>query len=476
LSERNIVILGGGPAGLGAALWLAERGFPAEVLERRELVGGNAASFEVDGVRVDYGSHRLHPATDPEIFQLLQKLLGADLLKRPRHGRIRLNGRWIHFPLKPLDLLTNAPPAFAAGVAMDLARKALPQPAPDPERETFASVLRRGLGKTICREFYFPFARKLWGVDPELLSPIQARRRVSAGSIGKMLRKLTPGAMRDTRPGSPKPYFYYPKRGFGQISDRLRGAAETAGARVTLDTAVERLTVLPGGGFDVTVRNGSGLGRRSAPRVWSTIPSPLLVRMMSPEAPADVVQAARSLDLRAMVLVYVTLGRPRYTEYDAHYFPGLDVPFTRLSEPKNYADVTEPADRTVLCAEIPCSRDDDIWTLDDGALGKIVVNGLKAAGLPAPQDVRSVVARRLGQAYPIYHRGYEAHFDKVDGWLQTVPGLLSFGRQGLFAHDNTHHTLHMARSAVHCLRDDGTFDETEWRRFREIFEAHVVED
>lgn len=476
MSERDFLILGGGPAGLGAALWLAEAGFEAEVLERREMVGGNAASFDVDGVRVDFGSHRLHPATDPEIFQLLQALLGVDLLKRPRHGRIRLNRRWIHFPLKPVDLLTNAPPAFAMGVAMDLAKKALPKGAIDPDRETFATVLRRGLGRTICEEFYFPFARKIWGVDPDLLSPIQARRRVSAGSIGKMLRKLTPGAMRDTRPGTPKPYFYYPKRGFGQISDRLREAAEKAGAAVTLETAVERVTRRADGGFDVALRNGDGPGTRSARAVWSTIPSPLLVRMMRPEAPAEVIVSAKSLELRAMVLVYVTLDQPRYTEYDAHYFPGLDVPFTRLSEPKNYADVTEPSDRTVLCFEIPCSREDDIWTLDDAALGKIAVNGLKAAGLPAPKGVRGVTARRLGQAYPIYHRGYEEHFDRVDGWLQTVPGLLSFGRQGLFAHDNTHHTLHMARSAVRCLREDGSFDESEWRRYREIFEAHVVED
>ena len=34
----------------------------------------------------------------------------------------------------------------------------------------------------------------------------------------------------------------------------------------------------------------------------------------------------------------------------------------------------------------------------------------------------------------------------------------------------------MARSAVHCLRDDGSFDESEWGRYRKIFEAHVVED
>jgi hypothetical protein len=64
----------------------------------------------------------------------------------------------------------------------------------------------------------------------------------------------------------------------------------------------------------------------------------------------------------------------------------------------------------------------------------------------------------------------------VDGWLAGIEGLLSFGRQGLFAHDNTHHTLAMAHAAVGCLRDDGTLDQDEWARHRRIFETHVVED
>ena len=54
----HIVVLGAGPAGLGAALELAERGVQVTVLEQREVVGGNAGSFELAGLRVDYGSHR----------------------------------------------------------------------------------------------------------------------------------------------------------------------------------------------------------------------------------------------------------------------------------------------------------------------------------------------------------------------------------------------------------------------------------
>ena len=58
-----VVVLGAGPAGLGAALRLAERGaFHVTVVEKGPAVGGNAGGFELDGVPVDYGSHRLHPA------------------------------------------------------------------------------------------------------------------------------------------------------------------------------------------------------------------------------------------------------------------------------------------------------------------------------------------------------------------------------------------------------------------------------
>jgi protoporphyrinogen oxidase len=84
--------------------------------------------------------------------------------------------------------------------------------------------------------------------------------------------------------------------------------------------------------------------------------------------------------------------------------------------------------------------------------------------------------RRLPQAYPIYPVGYETHFDAIDHWLQQTKGLLSFGRQGLFVHDNTHHALYMAYAAAECFKQDGVFDWNQWKEFRDVFETHVVED
>jgi protoporphyrinogen oxidase len=188
-----------------------------------------------------------------------------------------------------------------------------------------------------------------------------------------------------------------------------------------------------------------------------------------------VARAASQLELRAMLLVYLVLGTDHFTEFDAHYFPGADLPFTRVSEPKNYAALSEPVGVTVLCAEIPCDRGDAIWSKTNEELGAIVKDGLERSGLPVRCPVLDVAVKRLPAAYPIYRIGYEARFDTVDRWVEGIEGVLSFGRQGLYAHDNTHHALFMARAAVDCLSSD-EFDRSAWQRYRRIFDTHVVED
>ena len=478
--RARVVVLGGGPAGLGAALGLARRGFEVTLVEARDGVGGNAGSFTLHGLRVDHGSHRLHPATDPEILAELRELLGDDLLERPRHGRILLGGRWIDFPLRAVNLATRAPPAFALGVARDIARKlvrgALGRgPAPvAPDRETFASVLLRGLGPTVCRDFYFPYAGKIWGLAPEEISPVQARKRVSAASMGGMLKRLLPGGQ-GVGGRTSKGTFFYPRNGYGQISEALGAAASAAGAQVLVGTRVRGVR-LGGEAPGVEVEDGQGVRLIACDHVWSTIPVTVLACITEPAPPADVRQSAHRLEQRSMVLVYLVLDQDRFTEYDAHYFPSPDIPFTRLSEPKNYSDTSEPRGRTVLCAEIPCSTEDAVWTADDGALSNIVLQGLAGAGLPVRSRIVEVTARRLRSAYPLYRVGYEEHFHRLDAWVSGLPGVLSFGRQGLYAHDNTHHALAMARAAVRCMGDNGTFDRARWAAYREVFSTHVVED
>ena len=286
----GFVVLGAGPAGLAAAYKLSQRGWrDVTVFERADRVGGNAGSFVIDGIPVDFGSHRLHPVCPAPVMADLRALLGDDLLDRPRHGRIRLRGRWVHFPLQPFDLLARLPPAFMAGALTDVVRRRFLKDAREP---SFASILERGLGRTICRDFYFPYARKIWGLEPDALDPEQARRRVSSATVGKMARRIA-GALPGLRKaGSGR--FFYPRHGYGQISDALRAAASAAGADIQLGATVAAVVVENNRVDHVEVECG---GQRRAVKteyVLSTIPISLLARLVRTTGHAGAGRGRRS--------------------------------------------------------------------------------------------------------------------------------------------------------------------------------------
>lgn len=449
--SADFIILGAGPAGLAAAYLLAQRGFEVIVLEKSERVGGLAASRTVAGQSVDYGSHRLHPSAAPRILELLTRLLGGELQARRRNGRILLRDRWLRFPLSAGDVLRSAPKPFLARAAAGAAAACLRRRRSD----SFHQYVRTGLGRPMGEEFYFPYARKIWGMSPERLSGEQARRRIGADSPWKLAGKL--------RRSGQKGSFYYPAGGFGSIPQVLAEAAVREGAAIYTGTEAESVTAGREGG-EVAA------GKRSfaAAHVWSTVPLPVLSRLAGgPDG--------KGLRYRAMVLAYLTVPRPRYTAYDAHYFPGPRIPMTRVSEPKNYRDGPDPAELTVLCAELPCRLGDETWRAADGELAGRVAESLLRCGLPdpAPAGEESV---RISHAYPIYEIGYERELQRAERWLAEQPRLLSFGRQGLFAHDNTHHAMAMALAAADAVTSAGGLDQARWAAARREFADHVVED
>ena len=465
--EPHVVILGGGPAGCGAAYQL-RRTQKARVtlLERGTALGGNAGSFFWANQWLDYGSHRLHHAVDAEILADIRTMLGDDLRDRVRHGRIRLRGEWLHFPIQTTDLLRRLDKRFAAGMARDMVMRKLRRRGPE---DTFASVLLASLGPTMCESFYFPYARKLWGREPEELSGIQARKRVTAGTFMKLMRRLV------KPPGGG--HFYYMRRGYGQISEAYATEAAQLGAKIETGTTATSICrgIESDGTWIVTAEKNGERREIHADHIWSTIPVTLLSQMVKPPPPTAVVEAAAQIHYRAMVLVYIQLPVDKFTPTDAHYFPEANVRITRLSEPKNYFGAAEPRGTTVLCGEYPCDVDDEIWSATDSELSQRILRDMAIAELSPAEQPIAVHVKRLRQAYPIYLSGYERPFGVLDNWAGSLPNLLVYGRQGLFAHDNTHHALFMAYSAVNCLHD-GEFDQRQWADYREIFKTHVVED
>ncbi|OSP55306.1 NAD(P)/FAD-dependent oxidoreductase [Pseudoruegeria sp. SK021] len=469
----TVVVLGAGPAGIASAYAMSKRKLgQIQVFESAPMVGGNSSSFMIDGIWCDFGSHRFHPVADPVVLTDVKRMLGPDLLLQPRHGRIRLSGRWIRFPLRMGNAMSHLPVSFFASLFVDSILK--PFRSRSPGSQTFSSILHDGLGPTISNNFYFPYVKKLWGREPDELAVTLAERRVSGNSIGRIAGKILrflPG-LRSPTTGR----FYYPKRGFGQIVETMADRAVAQGAQFNLNSKISRIGHENGRITEICFISNEAETSFRTNTILSTIPIPTLISLMDPPPPSKVSDAAKAIHYRGMILLYLVLETDRFTEYDAHYFPELSIPISRMSEPKNYNSASDPAGLTILCAELPCDPGDIWWGMDDEALGKKLCGWLGEVGLHVAVPIRRCHSRRLTHAYPVYDLKYSEHFEVMDAWLQGIDGLLNFGRQGLFAHDNTHHAFAMAYAAVECIDKNGKINREKWKNFRSEFKNHVVED
>ncbi|MCB0993218.1 MAG: FAD-dependent oxidoreductase, partial [Acidimicrobiales bacterium] len=386
----------------------------------------------VAGIRVDHGSHRLHPSMSPRVRLILDELLGPDLQIRRRNGRLRLRDRWVEFPLRPVDMVANMPRSFVASSARDV----LTKPLRGRANTSYADVIRTGLGPTALADFHGPMAQKLWGLPPESLSAELAHKRVSVNSASKLARTMARRASDRT--------FLYPRLGYGQIVDELAAGAERAGATITPGVAVASMSQTPAAGSV----GGNGTGRVvarlsdgrtvTARRVLWTASAQAMHQATGDPARA----AATDIAMRGLVLVYLELSTQQYTAFDAHYVPHTDVAFSRLSEPRNYRDGPDANDRTVLCAELPASVGDDVWVASDHDLSKLVTDGLAACDLPTAQP-QSVHVKRLPRVYPVVTVEQAAEGGFRPSPDDSPTGVTVLGRQGLAVADNLHHVVDM---------------------------------
>lgn len=467
--HKKIAIIGAGPAGLYLAYRLFQRSdlkLDITIIEEKPETGGLCSGFEYEGLYFDYGSHRLHPTASNAIFNDLRSLLGSDLLKRPRNGRMRLLDHFVKFPLNLTDSLINLPFTFFSGIIRDTLKKYINIKRSYPD--TFEDILLKGLGKTICKYFYFPYAEKLWGLPPSELSSIQAQKRISANNISKIIKKVFSFLpwLKQTSIN----HFYYPRKGFKQMFDALTDQIKKNGVHIELSNKVKTIDIQK---KEITTEKGLTINYDF---VFSTMPLPAFVKSIRPYPEKSIIEACKGIDYRGMLFLYLILDKGQFTPFDAHYFPEKDIIFSRISEQKNYSASIKPEGMTGLCVEIPCAVGGALWNASLEDIQKRVSSDLDRVGLPAGQLIVRSILKRTSFAYPVYDLYFEEKINKLEEFINSIPNLVLLGRQSLFVHDNTHHTLEMAYRAAECLGSGVKWNKSKWAGFREEFKKHVVLD
>ncbi len=292
--------------------------------------------------------------------------------------------------------------------------------------------------------FYKPYTTKVFGIPPDQMSPEQAKRRVGSKSLVEIAKK----ALGAKKSGTDNPdIFLYPRFGFGQTCEAMADEIQRAGASIILRASPKKITIGEGGVKRLEYMVGKKKDSLEPDFVLSTVPLRSLTSVCLPGS-SPVHRAAASLRTRSLVLLYIVVRRDRVSEKDAYYFPSRDMLFNRISEQKNFSPEMAPKGKTILCADISCDASEKLFCASDEEVFQAAKKSLERFDIVPLKDVDNWFTRRVRHAYPVYSLGYGERLQTVLDWTDSVENLITLGRQGLFAHNNFHHSVMMGKAAA----------------------------
>ena len=320
----ELAILGGGPAGLGVAFYAHRAGLPFVLYEASSQTGGMCRTLTCGEHRYDTGAHRFHDR-DAEITRDLVDLMGDELVRVSAPSAIWDRGRYIDFPPTPLNVVFGYGFREAGKICLDLVRSGLHRGRPLVTFEDFAV---RRFGRTLARRILLNYSAKLWGLPTDQLSPDVATRRLQGMTLRSLLHELLfPSGKVEHVDGA----FLYPRGGYGGSSTHSPGRCpKTPSGPASAVSGVECER-----GALTRIRFSDGRSVAVRDRVVSTLPLPLLVKMLGDAAPETARAAASRLRFRHVRLLFLRLGVSRLSDKASIYIPDPAFCVSRLYEPRN---------------------------------------------------------------------------------------------------------------------------------------------
>lgn len=452
MKSPQVVIVGGGPAGLTAAYELCKAEVSAVVLEKDDTVGGLARTVDYKGYRFDIGGHRFFTKV-PAVEALWREVLSdADFLHRPRLSRIYYNRKFLHYPLRPANALwgsglLNSCLIFTSFIWAKLF--------PHRPETTFEQWVSNRFGAHLYRTFFKTYTEKVWGMPGSQISAEWAAQRIQGLSLGSALKNaLLPQGW--TRANAPViktliETFDYPRLGPGMMWQRISDLVQQQGQQVRLRAAVERLLWSEAAGRieAVEIQTGERSERVEGSHFISSMPLRELLEKLWPPPPPKVLQAARSLKYRDFLTVALIVDRSEVFPDNWIYIHDPDVQMGRIQNFKNWsADMVPDPDKTCLGLEYFCHEGDVLWSMSDSELLALGRRELEQLGLAQASEIVDGTVVRMPKAYPVYDATYAQCLGTVREFLAGIENLQVVGRNGMHRYNNQDHSMLTAMLAV----------------------------
>jgi protoporphyrinogen oxidase len=422
-STTDLLILGGGVAGLSAAWTAGRNDRESLVLEAEETPGGLVGGFVVEGFRFDNAVH-LSFATEPEVREIFDRTPYCE------HDAVSLcwdDGVWLRHPVQ-----NNLYP-LAAADKVALIDGLVQQPS--GEIRNYRDWLVQQYGGPIAARWPLAYTEKYWTVPAEQLGTAWIGPRMRRADLKEVLL----GAMAERAPNT-----YY----VSQMRYPLRG-----GYRAFIEPLIEAATIRTGARVvsvdpnrrEVTLADAETLSYRS---LVSTLPLPNLVGMM-PDVPADIRADAESLFATRVDLISVALRRPEVSPSLWFYIYDPDVLAARVYSPGwKSADNAPPG-----CSSLQWEIYSSVRKPQKASVAAMTENCIAAMermGLAARSDIIFTHHKHLPFGNVVFDLGMEARRDRVRAWVEAQ-GIAVAGRFGEWAYLWSNQAFMSGRAAMERL-------------------------
>jgi len=453
-TERDIVIIGAGPAGLTAAYMLHKRGVSSTILEADDVVGGISRTAMRDGWRFDIGGHRFFTKVKP-VEDFWFEILGPDeFLRRPRMSRIYYRGKLYDYPIKPGNALKNLGPveAVLCGFSYLWARVRPPK-----DQSTLEGYIVANYGRRLYNHFFKTYNEKVWGVSASEIAADWGAQRIKGMSLWAAVwepirAKFFGGRDKGKQVTSLIEEFNYPKYGPGQMWERCTELVTEQGSTVEFDARVTKIEHQGGRAVAVTTTTNGVETRHECTDVISSMPISQLLEAMDPPVPDDVLKAAKSLRYRDFMTVALVVPENFGFPDTWIYIHDPDVEVGRIQNFSSWSPYLVKDGRTCLGLEFFVQEGDEMWTKSDADLVEQGKRELAHLHLVDPGKVEDGYVVRMPKAYPFYDWVYKQNVQTLRDWLEAnTPNVHPVGRNGMHRYNNQDHSMYTAMLTVENL-------------------------
>jgi len=441
--SKKIVIIGGGPTGLGAGYRLHELGYENWVLyEKSGGVGGHATSHvDEHGFVWDEGGHVIF--SHYKYFDnLIDKALGKEVHERIRESWIVKGEHWIPYPFQ--SNLRYLPKEVQVSCLVGAAKVAFN--GGGREAANFRDWILATLGEGIAEAFMFPYNLKVWTTPLEQMSKTWIADRVAVMDFKRLLENVL--YERDDVSWGPNSKFKFPLHGgtgeiYRQIARNFPEKVKTGKKLVEVDPLRKRISFEDGTGdsYDILI---------------STAPLDLLVQKMMKPADSKLIDASAGLEHNNLLVVGIGLKKKIETGRCWIYFTDSDMPCYRATYFSHYSPNSVPNGDTEHYSSMMCEMSFRVGeNPDPEKVLEQVITGLIKAKMLEESDRGRIVSRYhriVGYSYPIPTLGR----DKALTVLQPAlleQGIYSRGRFGAWRYEigNMDHSVMMGVEAVNNI-------------------------